>query len=60
MSTRSLTFTETELQLLSQWATRAFQEANTAELLARIDSPQQKAAQADKDTIEAIKLKLRP
>jgi hypothetical protein len=60
MSTRTIPFTQEELSIISQWATRAFQEANTAELLARIDSPQQKAAKADMEMITTIKDKLRP
>lgn len=60
MSTRSVTFNQQELSLISQWATRAFQEVAAYEIRQLPDSPKQKAALADMDTITTIKDKLRP
>lgn len=56
--TRDIVFSDEEIRLLTQWATRAYQEADVTRLTARIDSPQEKAAEADQVTIRKIKEKL--
>lgn len=59
MATRSLILTLEERRFLNQLVARAWAEVDTQRLLARIDSPQEKAALADQQFIEGIQAKLR-
>ena len=58
MSTQTFIFTAEERRFLSSLVHSAWIDADNKRMLSRVDSPQEKAAQADQEFIQSVEEKL--